>query len=75
MIYVALIFCALFTAFFVWETKKSLDRGVVKSRGSTWARADRPLLFWSGIGAWIVNALAGAAFTIGIASILIGRSS
>jgi hypothetical protein len=71
VIYLALAFCILFSVFFIFETKKSLSQGIVKSRGSVWARNDRPILFWFGIAAWLVNVIAGAAFTAALASILL----
>ncbi|WP_342251537.1 hypothetical protein [Sphingomonas sp. OTU376] len=67
MIYVAFALLLVFTGFFVGETMVSLRRGAVHNRGQRYGRRERPILFWSGIFAWVLNASVGALFFVMLA--------
>jgi len=73
VIYVALFFLLIFVAFFVREIAVSFRRGFVTSRGWTAHREAQPVRFWLGIGAWTLNAAAGAAFLLLFSLIFSGK--
>nr|WP_087574722.1 hypothetical protein [Sphingomonas sp. CDS-1] len=64
MLYVALIFLTLFVAFFVREAVVSFRTGIVTSRGLTFKRHDKPILYWLGLSGWVFIAVTGAAFAL-----------
>lgn len=64
MTWLALLFLALFTGFFVRETLVSLRPGRVSSRGVAHDRQMQPIRFWIGIAAWVLNATLGALFFV-----------
>ncbi len=73
MIYVALLFLIAFTGFFIWLTVRSLQRGQVSSRGVTFVRSRQPILYWLGIGAWLLNVLGGLFFLAILLDALLSR--
>jgi hypothetical protein len=66
MVYLGVLFLAVFSGFFVREIMHSFRRGAVTSRGCYWSREERPTLFWLGIAAWSLNASIGVFFALAI---------
>lgn len=66
MIYLGVLFLAVFSGFFVREIVLSFRRGAVTSRGCYWSREKQPMLFWFGVGAWLLNAGVGALIALAL---------
>ncbi len=64
MIYFGMAFVGMFASLFGWLASKALRTKILHGLGWSAAQADKPMTFWLGVGAYLLNATVGLFFLV-----------